>query len=148
MHVFFCFVYSHAYNSLAPARVTAKSTSSFMLTVNWMEPDVPNGVISHYTVFYLPVSGPYGPIMTSNRKKRQLAQDGEFAMDFTGTSATLTNLNGSVTYRIEVSASALYNGIELVGDRSSAVMITTNEGGDSWLANYVSICYNLLCSSH
>ena len=100
-----------------------------MLTINWMEPDIPNGVVSHYTVFYLPVSGPYGPIMTSNRKKRQLAQDGEFAMDFTGTSATLTNLNGSVTYRIEVSAIALYNGLELVGDRSSAVMITTLEGG-------------------
>jgi len=100
-----------------------------MLTINWMEPDAPNGVISHYTVFYLPVSDPYGPIMTSNRRKRQLAQGGEFAMDFTGTSATLTNLNGSVTYRIEVSAIALYNGIELVGNRSNAIMITTLEGG-------------------
>ncbi|XP_065904489.1 receptor-type tyrosine-protein phosphatase dep-1-like [Dysidea avara] len=99
-----------------------------MLTLNWTEPDVPNGVITHYTVFYLPVSGPYGPIMTSNRRKRQLAQDGEFAMDFTGTSGTLTNLNGSVTYRIQVSAVALYNGNELLGSRSTPEMITTSEG--------------------
>ena len=99
-----------------------------MLTINWMEPGVPNGVISYYTVFYLPVSGPYGPIMTSNRRKRQLAQDGEFAMDFTGTSATLTNLNGSVTYRIEVSATALFNGMELVGDRSNVTIVTTTAG--------------------
>ena len=109
--------------------IPTRSISSSMLTINWMEPDVPNGVVSHYTVFYLPVNGPYGPIMTSNRKKRQLAQDGKFAMNFTGTSATLTNLNGSVTYRIEVSAIALFDGIELVGDRSNAVMITTLEGG-------------------
>ena len=132
------------YTIAAPApvpRVIAQSISFSMLAINWMKPDVPNGVISHYTVFYLPVSGPYGPIMITNRRKRQLAQDGEFAMNFIGTSATLTNLNGSVIYRIGVSAIALYNGIELVGNRSSAVMITTNEGGNSWLANYVSICY-------
>ncbi|XP_065904495.1 phosphatidylinositol phosphatase PTPRQ-like isoform X2 [Dysidea avara] len=117
--------------SLAPvAGITApaQSITSSMLTINWMEPDVPNGVITHYTVFYLPVSGPYGPIMTSNRRKRQLAQDGEFAMNFTGTSGTLTNLNGSVTYRIQVSAVALYNGEELFGDRSTSKMITTSEG--------------------
>jgi len=99
-----------------------------MLKITWMEPEVPNGVITHYTVFYLPVRGPYGPIMTSNRKKRQLAQDGEFAMDFTGTSGTLTNLNGSVTYRIQVSAIALHNGAELIGTRSNAAKIVTLEG--------------------
>ena len=99
-----------------------------MLTINWMEPDVPNGVITHYTVFYLPVSDPYGPIMNSNRRKRQLAQDGEFAMDFTGTSGTLTNLNGSVTYRIQVSPIALFSGMVLMGDRSNSTLITTPEG--------------------
>jgi len=81
-------------------------------------------------VFYLPVSGPYGPIMTSNRRKRQLAQDGEFAMDFAGTSGTLSNLNGSVTYRIQVSAIALHNGAELLGDRSNQMLITTLEGSE------------------
>ena len=106
-----------------------------MLTINWREPDIPNGVFSHYTVFYLPVSGPYG--------QRKLAQDGEFAMDFTGTSATLTNLNGSVTYRIEVSAIALYNGIELVGDWSNAVMITTLEGGTTIVGSLMNPCINL-----
>ena len=112
---------------LAPApvpSVTTQSISSSMLTINWMEPDVPNGVITHYTVFYLPVSGPYGPIMNSNRRKRQLAQDGEFAMNFTGTSGTLTNLNGSVTYRIQVSAVAINN---LVGYRSGQMIIITHE---------------------
>jgi len=101
-----------------------------MLTINWIKPNIPNGIITHYTVFYLPVSGPYGPIMTSNRKKRQLAQDGEFAMDFTGTSGTLTNLNGSVTYRIQVSAVALYNGHELMGHRSTKELVTTLEGSE------------------
>ncbi|XP_065905772.1 receptor-type tyrosine-protein phosphatase F-like isoform X3 [Dysidea avara] len=105
-------------------RVTTQSISSSMLTINWMEPNVPNSVIDHYTVFYLPVSGPYGPIMTSNRRKRQLAQDREFAMDFPGTSGTLTNLNGSVTYRIQVSAIALNN---IVGDRSDETVILTNQ---------------------
>ena len=81
-------------------------------------------------MFYLPVSGPYGPIVTSNRRKRQLAQDGEFAMDFTGTSATLTNLNGSVTYRIEVSATALHNGVALIGRRSAPQNFTTREGSE------------------
>ena len=38
---------------------------------------------SHYTIFYLPVSGPYGPIMASNRRKRQSAQAGESTMNFT-----------------------------------------------------------------
>ncbi|XP_065914678.1 protein sidekick-1-like isoform X2 [Dysidea avara] len=109
-------------------RVTTQSISSSMLTINWMEPDVPNGVITHYIVFYLPVSGPYGPIITRNRRKRQLAQDGEFAKNFTGTSGTLTNLNGSVTYRIQVSAFALYNEMELGGDRSIVELITTSEG--------------------
>ena len=113
--------------------VPTHSISSSMLTINWMEPDVPNGVITHYTVFYLPVSGPYGPIMACNRRKRQLTQDGEFAMNFTETSGTLTNLNGSVTYRIQVSAIAVYNGIELVGDRSSAELIATLEGGKTLL---------------
>ena len=123
--------YFVCYTIAAPApvpRVIAQSISFSMLAINWMKPDVPNGVISHYTVFYLPVSGPYGPIMITNRRKRQLAQDGEFAMDFTGTSATLTNLNGSVTYRIQVLPIALYSGMVLMGDRSNSTMISTPEG--------------------
>ena len=107
-----------------------------MLTINWMEPDIPNGAITHYTVFYLPVSGPYGPIITSNRRKRQLVQDGEFAMDFTGTSGTLTNLNGSVTYRIQVSAVALNN---IVGDRSDEKVIITNQRSEFCIKKF-SVC--------
>ena len=126
--------------SLAPPPVATdvppESITSSMLTINWMEPNVPTGVIDHYTVFYLPVSGPYGPIMTSNRRKRQLAQDGEFAMDFPGTSGTLTNLNGSVTYRIQVSAVALYSGDELIGSRSTSQFVTTNEGSKLFKYTY------------
>ena len=124
--------------SVADITAPVQSISSSMLTINWMEPDAPNGVITHYTVFYLPVSGPYGPIMTSNRRKRQLVQDGEFAKDFTGTSGTLTNLNGSVTYRIQVSAVALYNEEELLGSRSTSKMITTSEGSELFKYQLVS----------
>ena len=65
-----------------------------------MDISLTNREFSHYTVFYLPVRGPYGPIMTSNRRKRQSTQDGELTMNFTGTIGTLTGLYGAVTYRI------------------------------------------------
>ena len=84
---------------------------------------------SHYTIFYLPVRGPYGPIMASNRRKRQSAQAGELTMNFTGTTGTLTNLYGAVTYRIQVAAVTIFNGQEVIGDRSAAVEMTTLEGG-------------------
>jgi len=55
----------------------------------------------------------------------------EFAINFTTTTGTLTNLNGSVTYRIKVLAVAAYNGIimKFIGNQSVAVMATTSEGG-------------------
>ena len=76
----------------------------------------------------MPVSGPYGPIMASNRRKRQSAQAGELTMNFTGTTGTLTNLYGAVTYRIQVAAVTIFNGQEVIGDRSAAVEMTTLEG--------------------
>ena len=86
---------------------------------------------NHYTVFYLPVRGPYGPIMASNRRKKQLTQlqVGELTMNFTGTTGTLTNLNGAVTYRVQVAAVTIFNGQEIIGDRSAAIEMTTLEGG-------------------
>ena len=58
-----------------------------------------------YIVFYQPVRGPYGPIVSGNRRRRrQLNQN--FTMNFTGPPGTLTNLNGSVTYSIQVAAVA------------------------------------------
>ena len=81
-------------------------------------------------VFYLPISGPYGPIFTDDQSEGLEGRDQEFSFNTTTTTAALTNLNGSVTYRIQVSAVALYNnGLELIGMRSTAVMITTAEGG-------------------
>ena len=104
--------------------------TSSSLSLNWMDITMTNGVLSHYTVFYLPVSGPYGPIMTSNRRRRQPAQDGELTMNFNGIAGTLTNLNGSVTYRIQVAAVVMLNGEEHIGDRSAAMEITTLKGGE------------------
>ena len=95
-----------------------------------MEISLTNSDFSHYTVFYLPVRGPYGPIMASNRRKRQSAQAGELTMNFTGTIGTLTDLCGAVTYRIQVAVVAILNGQEVIGDRSAATEITTVEGGE------------------
>ena len=93
-----------------------------------MEISLTNSAFSHYTVFYLPVRGPYGPIMASNRRKRQSAQAGELTMNFTGTTGTLTNLYGAVTYRIQVAAVGMFNGEEVIGDRSTGIEMTTLEG--------------------
>ena len=103
-----------------------------------MEISLTNSIFSHYTVFYLPVSGPYGPIMASNRRKRQSAQAGELTMNFTGTTGTLTNLYGAVTYRIHVAVLATLNGQEITGDRSNAIEMATREGSKQ-MCTYVCI---------
>ena len=108
---------------------TFKNSASYAFTLNWMKPNASNGIITHYTVFYLPLSDPYGPIMTDN--KMRLDEGGaEFAINFTTTTGTLTNLNGSVTYRIQVAAVAVHDEQKLMGNRSNAVMVTTSEGGN------------------
>ena len=105
--------------------------TSSALTLTWMETRLINSKLSHYTVFYLPLRGPYGPIMASDRRgKRQSAQAGELTMNFTGTTGTLTNLHGAVTYRIQVVAVSTFNGQNVTGDRSSAIEILTLEGGE------------------
>ena len=95
------------------------------------------GVNISYRIFYQPVQGPYGPISSSNRRRRQLHQ--EFTMDFTGPPGTLTNLNGSVTYNIQVAAiaHALYSDQEAIGNRSVATVITTLTGSKLPLINTV-----------
>ena len=93
-----------------------------------MEISPTNSDFSHYTVFYWPVRGPYGPIMASKKKKRQSAQAGELTMYFTGTTGTLINLYGAVTYRIQVAAVTIFNKQEIIGDRSTAINMTTLEG--------------------
>ena len=104
------------------------SVTSSALTLSWMNISMTSSDFSHYTIFYLPVSGPYGPIMASNRRKRQSAQAGELTMNFTGTTGTLTNLYGAVTYRIQVAAVTMFNGQEVIGDRSAAIEMTTLVG--------------------
>ena len=95
-----------------------------------MDIGVTSSDFSHYTVFYLPVRGPYGPIMASNKRKRQSAQAGELTMKFTKSTGTLTNLYGAVTYSIQVSAVTTFNEQEVIGDRSTAIEITTFEDGE------------------
>ena len=107
-----------------------ESVTSSTLTLTWMKINLTNSEFSHYTVFYLPVRGPYGPIMASNRRKRQSVQAGELTMNFTGTTGTLTDLYGAVTYRIQVAVVATLNGQQITGDRSAATEITTVEGGE------------------
>ena len=114
---------------ISDVTVSNGSVTSSTLTLTWMEISLTNSDFSHYTVFYWPVRGPYGPIMASNRRKRQSAQAGELTMNFTGTTGTLTNLYGAVTYRIQVAAVVIINGQEVTGDRSTAIEMTTLEGG-------------------
>ena len=105
-----------------------ESVTSSTFTLTWMEVSLTSSNFRHYTVFYLPVRGPYGPIMASNRRKRQSAQAGELTMNFTGTIGTLTNLYGAVTYRIQVAVVATFDGQEIIGDRSAAIKMNTLEG--------------------
>ena len=136
--MYFCVVPAPVSNVI----VSNDSKTFSMITLTWMEINLATTVFSHYTVFYLPVRGPYGPIMASNRRKRQSSQDGELTMDFTETTGTLTNLNGSVTYRIQVAVVGTINGQEVTGDRSDATEMTTSEGGEqicAYVATYVYI---------
>ena len=119
-----------------------ESVTSSTFTLTWMEISLTSSDFSHYTVFYLPVRGPYGPIMASNRRKRQSAQAGELTMNFTGTTGTLTNLYGAVTYRIQVAVVTTFNGQEVIGDRSTATEMTTLEGGEK-INIYVNISLHL-----
>ena len=108
-----------------------ESVTFSALTLTWTEISLANSKFSHYTVFYFPVSGPYGPIMVSDRRgKRQSAQTGELTMNFTGTTGTLTNLYGAVTYRIQVAAVSTFNGQNVTGDRSPPIEMMTLEGGE------------------
>ena len=107
-----------------------ESVTSSTFTLTWMEISLTSSDFSHYTIFYLPVSGPYGPIMASIRRKRQSAQAGELTMNFTETIGTLTNLYGAVTYRIQVAVVGTFIGQEIIGDRSAAIEMTTLENGN------------------
>ena len=109
--------------------VSNESVTSSTFTLTWMEINLTSSNFRHYRVFYLPVRGPYGPIMASNRRKRQSEQAGELTMNFTGTTGTLTNLYGAVTYRVQVAVVTTFDGQEVIGDQSAAVEINTLEGG-------------------
>ena len=41
--------------------VRNESSTPSTLTLTWMEITLTNSMLIHYTVFYLPVRGPYGP---------------------------------------------------------------------------------------
>ena len=122
-----CYVAPRPVSNVA---ISNDSVSSSALTLTWMETSLTNSKLSHYTVFYLPVRGPYDSIMANNRRKRQSAQAGELTMNFAGTIGTLTNLHGAVTYRIQVAAVSTFNGQNVTGDRSPPIEMMTLEGGE------------------
>ena len=62
-------------------------------------------------------------------------------MNFTGTTGTLTNLYGAVTYRIQVAAVTKFNGQHIIGDRSAAINMTTLEGSRNFY------CYTFCISN-
>ena len=127
-----------------------ESLTSSTLTLTWMETSLTNSKLSHYTVFYLPLRGPYGPIITSNRRKRQSTETGELTMNFTGTTGTLTNLHGAVTYKIQVAAVVTVNGQYITGDRSHVIEMPTPEGGEQlFIATLILLVmyFSTYCSS-
>ena len=60
-------------------------------------------------------------------------------MNFTGTTGSLTNLYGAVTYRIQVVVVGTLNGQEVIGDRSAAIEMTTFVDGKQICA-YTYVC--------
>lgn len=110
--------------------VPKENISSSTLTVYWMEASEQIGFNITYIVFYQPVNDPYGPIVSDNKRRRQVTEEGEFTMNFARSPGTLTNLNGSVTYKIQVAAiaCALNGDQKLTGNRSIAVMVNTSVG--------------------
>ena len=116
---------------LAPDAVTnvtvpTENISSSAATVNWVKLDEQTGFTISYIVFYQPVSSPYGPIVSGNRRRRQLDQ--KFRMNFTGPPGTLTNLNGSVMYSIQVAAVACALNEKLIGNLSMPITVNTLVG--------------------
>ena len=128
------YIYYAALHAVTDVTVSNISVMFSELTLTWMDIGMTSSNFSHYTVFYRPVRGPYGPIMASNRTKRQSAQAGELTMNFNGTTVTLTELYGAVTYRIQVAAVTTFNRQEIIGDRSTAINVTTSEGSKYCLA--------------
>ena len=112
------------------------SVTSSTFTLTWREINLTSSDFSRYILFYLPVRGPYGPIIASSRRRRQSAQAGELTMSFCRNTGTLTNLYGAVTYRIQVAVVGIFNGQEVIGDLSAATEMTTSENGSLFVLTY------------
>ena len=131
------YIYYAALRAVTDVTISDESMIFSELTLTWMDISMTSNNFRHYKVFYLPVRGPYGPIMINNRRKRQSAQAGELTMNFNGTTGTLTELYGAVTYRIQVAAVTTFNGQEIIGDRSTAINMTTSEGSKLAATHYL-----------
>ena len=142
MLALFIRIYYVALVAVSNVIVSDEPVTSSEFTLTWMDISMSSHKFSHYTIFYLPVRGPYGPIMASDRTKRQSAQAGELTMNFTGRNGTLSNLHGAVTYRIQVAAVTKFNGQDIIGDRSSAINMTTLVG-----SKQVFYCYTFCISN-
>ena len=117
---------------LAPDHVTNVSIldTSSTVTVNWAEVNEQTDFNISYRVFYQPESGPYDHLVSGDRRRRQLDQELIFRMDFMNPPGTLTNLNGSVTYSIQVAAivRSKYSNYELIGNQSEPIEVNTSVG--------------------
>ena len=130
---------------VADVTVNVDSVTSSTFALTWMDISLTYSMFSHYKVFYKPVRGPYGPIMASIKRighSVESAQAGELTMNFTGTTGTLTDLHGAVTYRIQLAAIGIFNGQENIGDRSDPIEMTTLEGGEQ-IYTSTSRCFNI-----
>ena len=124
--------------------ILAENVTSSTVTVNWMEVNEQTDFNISYRVFYQPVSGPYDHLVNGEKRRRQLGQELIFITDFTDPPGTLTNLNGSVTYRIQVAAiaRAQYSSQKLIGDRSEPpIPVNTAVGSELSHASRYNINY-------
>lgn len=120
------YIFYLAPDAVANVTTSVENVSFSAITVNWVELDEQTGFNISYIVFFQPLSGPYGPIVSGNRMRRQLNQG--FTMNFTRPPGTLTNLNGSVTYSIQVAAVACALNEKLIGNLSMPIMVNTSVG--------------------
>ena len=58
-------IYYVALVAVSNVNVSDEPVTSSEFTLTWMDISMLSQKFSHYTVFYLPLSGPYSPIMTS-----------------------------------------------------------------------------------
>ena len=86
--------------STAPHNCTAAAVSSTSATVSWVIPEVPNGIVTHYTVTYTALTSLSGISYTEEESGSEKTEDD-------GTSLVLSGLLKAAHYSIRISASTV-----------------------------------------